>query len=72
MCTCVCVPDVTTHAKNYVECIYTLAQSAQVCKGATSEIGECIMSFFFSSFMWFNFISGIEDTFVVVGDQSIT
>ena len=32
--------DVTTAAKAYMEVVYSLARSAQVCKGATSELGK--------------------------------
>ena len=30
----------TAAAKTYIDCVYGLAQSAQVCKGGTSDIGE--------------------------------
>ena len=37
-----CFSDVATAAKVYIDCFYTLSQTAQMCKGATSEIGKSI------------------------------
>lgn len=37
---CSVLTGVVTSSKAYIDCLYSLAQSAQVCKGATSEIGE--------------------------------
>lgn len=37
--------DVATTAKAYIDTIYNMAQNAQMCKGATSEIGNFFTHF---------------------------
>ena len=43
------VSDVATTGKSYIDSIFNLSQSAQVCKGATSEIGQSFLYFPFCS-----------------------